>query len=140
MVNVISPATLEAGSTFEAKVDGKTFTVTVPDGGIGEGDDFEVPYPHDVEEAVHVATAAIAVPVPVVVDGDGDDSEEGLVVKNTNANTNTNEAIAFEVPTGTWRKELCSCCDACCCPFWMGCCCFPILMGQGTSIVIEYRV
>lgn len=43
---------------------------------------------------------------------------------------NMNEAIAFDVPTGTWRNGLCGCFDACCCPFWMGCCCFPILMGQ----------
>eukprot|EP00536_Pseudo-nitzschia_multiseries_P013697 jgi/Psemu1/310185/fgenesh1_kg.602_\ len=42
---VIAPASLKAGATFEASVDGITFTATVPEGGVEEGDAFEVAYP-----------------------------------------------------------------------------------------------
>jgi len=112
-VKVVSPATLEGGATFEAEVDGKTFMVTVPDGGVGEGDNFDVPYP--VDDAIPVAVAAIAVPA-----GSTD----------ADAAVNKNEVGAFQVPTGSWRNDCCSCFETCCCPFMMGWCCFPILMGQ----------
>lgn len=55
MCKVVAPATLKEGATFEATVDGKTFTVTVPAGGVKKEDVFEVPYP--VNEA-----AAFVVP------------------------------------------------------------------------------
>lgn len=42
---VIAPNTLKEGQTFDATVDGITFTVTVPKGGVTEGDSFAVPYP-----------------------------------------------------------------------------------------------
>lgn len=110
MVRVVSPATLTGRSTFEAEVDGKRFIVTVPDEGIGKGDDFEVPYPQEVAPVTTAmaTTADAAVPVTAA----------------------SAVAVAFEVPTGAWRKGLCDCFDACCCPFMMGWCCFPILMGQ----------
>jgi Cys-rich protein (TIGR01571 family) len=95
-------------------VDGKTFVVTVPDGGIGEGDNFEVPYPKTTNadtDAIPIAAAAVAVPAADAV-------------------TNKNEVVAFEVPTGQWRHGLFDCFSSCCCPFAMGLCCFPILMGQ----------
>ena len=44
-VTVVAPSTLEAGYTFPAQVEGKDFTVTVPEGGVKEGQHFEVPYP-----------------------------------------------------------------------------------------------
>lgn len=46
---VVAPATLKEGATFEATVDGITFTATVPEGGVGEGDTFEVAYPSKSE-------------------------------------------------------------------------------------------
>jgi len=116
---VVSPATLAGGSTFEAEVDGKTFSVTVPEGGIGEGDDFIVPYPKDDAvdpTSIPIAVAAVAEPI--------------LVNSMTNNNTNNSVATAFVVPTGRWRYELCDCCSACCCPCLMGWCCYPILMAQ----------
>lgn len=42
---VAAPAVLKANSTFEATVDGITFTVTVPEYGVDEGESFMVPYP-----------------------------------------------------------------------------------------------
>jgi len=49
LVSVIAPATLPEGTTLQAEVDGKTVTVVVPEGGIGEGEKFEAP---NLEEAV----------------------------------------------------------------------------------------
>lgn len=40
------------------------------------------------------------------------------------------ETEAFSVPGGRWRKGLCGCFSACCCPCMMGMCCFPLLLGQ----------
>jgi len=45
MCTVVAPATLEAGFVFEATVDGIDFSVTVPEGGVVEGQRFQVPYP-----------------------------------------------------------------------------------------------
>jgi len=103
-VKVISPATLKEGATFEATVDGIDFTVVVPEGGVGEGDDFEVPYPTKKEETSKTGVSLV-------------DPEKGAV-------------NAYDIPTGKWRHELCDCCSACCCPFLMGWCCVPILMAQ----------
>jgi hypothetical protein len=36
---------LAKGFAFEATVDGNTFVVVFPEGGIKEGQEFEVPYP-----------------------------------------------------------------------------------------------
>ena len=47
-VRVVAPATLAEGYSFEAIVDGRMFIVMVPEGGVKEGQEFEVPYP--VEE------------------------------------------------------------------------------------------
>ena len=44
-VRVVAPATLAEGFSFEATMDGKTFVVLVPKGGVKEGQEFEVPYP-----------------------------------------------------------------------------------------------
>mmetsp|Transcript_10498 Transcript_10498/g.11801 ORF Transcript_10498/g.11801 Transcript_10498/m.11801 type:complete len:295 (+) Transcript_10498:1-885(+) len=124
MITVIAPAALQAGSTFDAEVDGKTFTVTVPEGGVGEGDDFEVPYPTITPIVVVAATATpvgVAVPVAAVAV-----AEEPTIATNTHLN----EVQAFVVPTGHWRYDLFDCFSSCCCPCLMGWCCYPILMGQ----------
>ncbi|OEU23297.1 hypothetical protein FRACYDRAFT_233470 [Fragilariopsis cylindrus CCMP1102] len=44
-IRVMAPDTLYAGSVFEAQVNMNTFMVTVPYGGVIEGDIFDVPYP-----------------------------------------------------------------------------------------------
>lgn len=44
---VIAPSTLSAGYTFPANVDGIDFVVTVPDNGVTEGQQFQVPYPNN---------------------------------------------------------------------------------------------
>mmetsp|Transcript_16319 Transcript_16319/g.23015 ORF Transcript_16319/g.23015 Transcript_16319/m.23015 type:complete len:221 (+) Transcript_16319:133-795(+) len=44
-VQVLAPSDLQAGYSFTAQVDGKDFQVTVPEGGVKEGQMLEVPYP-----------------------------------------------------------------------------------------------
>jgi Cys-rich protein (TIGR01571 family) len=44
MVQVAAPATLPEGFQFDATFDGTTFTVTVPSGGVRQGQMFEVPF------------------------------------------------------------------------------------------------
>jgi len=44
-VRVVAPATLVEGATFEAVVDGISFLVAAPEGGVEKGEAFQVPYP-----------------------------------------------------------------------------------------------
>lgn len=46
-VAVVAPSNLEAGYQFQATAEGKTFMVTVPEGGVKEGEQFQVPFPDD---------------------------------------------------------------------------------------------
>eukprot|EP00956_Cyclotella_meneghiniana_P002035 scaffold2256_cov73-Cyclotella_meneghiniana.AAC.4 len=57
-VQVIAPATLPAGYTFDANYDGVTFTVTVPEGGVTEGQRFIVPFTIPIAKAVPAAGPA----------------------------------------------------------------------------------
>jgi len=57
-VNVIAPATLLEGYTFKATVDGKVFIVTVPKGGVSQGQVFSVPYPRSGTNLTESATSA----------------------------------------------------------------------------------
>lgn len=47
LVEVVAPSTLQAGYTFMADVGGKHVSVTVPEGGVKEGQRFTVPVPAD---------------------------------------------------------------------------------------------
>eukprot|EP00804_Cyclotella_cryptica_P019578 CCRYP_014326-RA/>CCRYP_014326-RA protein AED:0.45 eAED:0.45 QI:0/-1/0/1/-1/1/1/0/346 len=80
-VQVIAPATLNAGYTFDAMYDGVTFTVTVPDGGVVKGQRFIVPF-----------SPPIAEPVVGVPSGRRQRGEDG------------------GIPIGVWRDGLCNCC------------------------------
>jgi Cys-rich protein (TIGR01571 family) len=97
-VRVVAPATLEEGFSFEATVDGQTFVVIVPEGGIKEGQEFEVPYP----------------------------------VKETPTMEEEDEySTATQLPRGTWRTTLFSCCDVVTqATFWMAFFCSPIFLAQ----------
>lgn len=102
-VRVVAPATLAEGFSFEATVDGKNFVVIVPDGGVKEGQEFEVPYP--VEEKSTM---------------DEDEDE---------ANDDYSTDVSF--PRGKWRTTLCSCCDIVTqSTFWMAFACCPIYLAQ----------
>jgi len=81
-IAVVAPADLNEGFTFQAEHDGKTFTVTVPSGGVKQGQTITVPF-------TQVVYGELVEP-------------------------------AFNVPTGYWRDDLCSCfkhglCEPTCC-------------------------
>jgi len=102
-VQIIAPATLEAGYTFDASYEGVIFPVTVPAGGVEKGQRFMVPFaPPAATEAV-----AVAVAVPDVADGRAP-------------------------PAGAWRDDLCDCCrlGPGHPSLWMACCLPPLLAGQ----------
>ncbi|KAI2512350.1 PLAC8 family [Fragilaria crotonensis] len=100
-VLVVAPASLEAGFTFEATYENKSFVVVVPDGGVKEGQEFQVPYPE------------------TVIDIPDDDEVQRLLHDD------------FGVPKGAWRASLCSCCDVCTqATFWMALFIPPILYAQ----------
>jgi hypothetical protein len=45
MMEVVAPATLSEGYTFDVDIEGKTTTITVPQGGVEEGQSFTVAMP-----------------------------------------------------------------------------------------------
>jgi len=107
-VRVVAPATLEAGYSFEACVDGRTFVVVVPEGGVKEGVEFEVPYPTSrCDEISRI-------------------QEESFGNDDTMPHEDQ-----FGVPRGRWRTTLCSCCDVLTqSTFWIGLFCIPIQIAQ----------
>jgi Cys-rich protein (TIGR01571 family) len=108
-VRVVAPATLEAGYSFEASVDGRTFVVVVPDGGVKRGAEFEVPYPHRSNDDINRI------------------QEESF----ENGDDSTPHEDQFGVPRGRWRTSLCSCCDVFTqSTFWLGLFCIPIQVAQ----------
>ena len=45
ILRVVAPATLEEGFTFDVLLHGEPYTVTVPAGGVEQGEEFDIPYP-----------------------------------------------------------------------------------------------
>ncbi|KAL7573201.1 hypothetical protein ACA910_018856 [Epithemia clementina (nom. ined.)] len=48
-VLVVAPKTLPQDYEFDVLIDDQTYTITVPKGGVSEGQEFEVPHPEDVD-------------------------------------------------------------------------------------------
>jgi len=121
-VQVIAPATLEAGYTFDAMYEGVTFTVVVPDGGVNKGQRFIVPF-------TPPATNVVAVAIPA--------EAEAASTANHGSSTGSKQEqprsrAGSGIPTGIWRDGLCDFCRFG--PFHpqflMSLCFRPILMGQ----------
>lgn len=111
-VAVVAPSTLQAGYTFTAQVDGRDFVVTVPQGGVTEGQQFEVPYPRTG------ASVGTTIAIGGAVAGSGSDSAGKL--------QDQDDAVK-----GMWRKDLLDCFTVVLTGmFWMSWCCNPILFGQ----------
>lgn len=105
-IRVAAPATLDAGFTFEATIENKSFLVVVPKGGVKEGQEFEVPYPD-------MQTSSID------INPDNDQEIQQQIQDN------------YGVPKGAWRNSLCSCCDVSTqATFWMSFFCTPIVYAQ----------
>lgn len=143
-IRVIAPATLEQDFTFDVTLGGKhgnrPYTVTVPEGGVLEGEEFDIPYPSWDEYSDSDVV-------------DENDEERQLELKKTESvddkrtlpcdsnsqNENeTNAEISTDVttgaPMGRWRNHLLSCCDVVTqSTFWMALFCVPVLLAQLVS-------
>ena len=115
-VQVIAPATLESGYTFDAMYEGITFQVVVPDGGVIKGQRFIVPF-----NPPPSAIAAVAVP-----------ADGGSVDYKQRGNGGGGGSSSSTIPTGIWRDGLCDCCayGPCHAHFCMTLFLRPILLGQ----------
>ena len=76
-------------------MDGIDFVVTVPEGGVTEGQPFQVPYP---DSSAPSATEAANVETPATNTA-------------TAPTTTATGSAANHVITGRWRNDLCSCFD-----------------------------
>ena len=117
-VQVIAPATLNAGYTFDAMYDGVTVTVTVPEGGVVKGQRFIVPFLPPVEEPVAVAVGE-AIPA-------------SSATHKKSRSGSARGAHVGGIPRGVWRDNLCDCCRfGPCHPHFLNAWfCRPILMAQ----------
>uniref|UniRef100_A0A7S1GMB2 Uncharacterized protein n=1 Tax=Cyclophora tenuis TaxID=216820 RepID=A0A7S1GMB2_CYCTE len=102
-IRVTAPSDLEGGSTFQTIAEGRPFVVTVPESGVKEGQQFEVPCPF-----------IVSVDPLSISDSSNDDTTSSL-----------------GAPEGKWRNHLLSCfqvfCRARC---WVACCCAPLQTAQ----------
>jgi Cys-rich protein (TIGR01571 family) len=130
---VVAPATLEEDFTFDVMLEGRyggrnrPYTVTVPKGGVREGEEFEIPYPpSDIEEGDEDGAD----------DGVDDDRSEGASTTEHDEDgkltvpcrSGSSETVA---PYGQWRTPLCSCCSVLTqATFWMSLVCSPVLIAQ----------
>ena len=127
-VRVVAPATLEEGFTFDVLMHGEPYTVTVPPGGVKEGQEFEIPYDHhdddDDESSEDDNKSCVAAEtLPVQSGSQDDDDDEG------NSPQRRQEDTAPMM--GRWRYPLLACCDVLTqATFWMACFCTPVLLAQ----------
>lgn len=100
-LRVVAPATLPEGYQFDVELDGSNYTVTVPEGGVEKGQEFEIPW------AVTSRSS------------------------NSNSGSEEGDDDGGHILSGHWRVPLCSCCNVFTqATFWMGFICTPILMAQ----------
>jgi Cys-rich protein (TIGR01571 family) len=118
-IRVVAPATLEEGYTFDVMLEGEAFTVTVPDGGVVKGEEFEIPYPATGTTTIMASDEEEEGTVDVRVSEDQEDDDKD------HSNRTTTRL------TSQWRTSLCSCCDVVTqATFWLGFCCAPVLIAQ----------
>jgi Cys-rich protein (TIGR01571 family) len=112
-IRVVAPATLEAGFTFDVLLRGVPYTVTVPPGGVDQGQEFDIPYNADEnDESSSTQTRTLEGP-----SGSQDDADS--------------KSDAIGAPMGRWRYSLLACCDVLTqATFWMSIFCMPVLMAQ----------
>ena len=124
-IRVVAPATLAENYSFDVLVDGKPFTVVVPQGGVREGEEFEVPYATNDGDSIGS-------------EEDQNKNDEDLPLQPTISSSSsgeddqsTDDSDRLGAPYGRFRVSLCSCCDVLTqATFWMALCCYPILLAQ----------
>lgn len=67
MMEVVAPATLSEGYSFDVEMDGQTLSVTVPKGGVEEGQKFTIAFPETA--TLQVGLPRVNVPVGQWRDG-----------------------------------------------------------------------
>jgi Cys-rich protein (TIGR01571 family) len=163
-LRVLAPATLQEGYQFDVTLHDRRqpFTVTVPKGGVVEGQEFEIPLP-----AVGVAKSSSShetAPYSRDDEDDVDQEDEDREIHDEKNCEHGNDPDGSEVnaasrkgdsdyqygdddddnakpPTGKWRRSLCGCCGVLTqATFWMGTICTPILVGQLlTRLQLDWR-
>lgn len=78
-LEVVAPATLPEGYTFEAEANGHGFAVKVPTGGVEEGQKFSVPFPAGSTGYSGAAIPRPSVPVGLWKDGTFDCFRHGII-------------------------------------------------------------
>lgn len=78
-LEVVAPATLPEGYTFDAEANGHSFTVKVPVGGVEEGQRFSVPFPAGANGYSGAAIPRASVPVGHWKDGLCDCFKYGVI-------------------------------------------------------------
>ncbi|GAX12568.1 hypothetical protein FisN_13Lh017 [Fistulifera solaris] len=137
-VEVLAPGNLPEGYVFDATVDGVIFAVTVPEGGVEEGQPIRVAYP--VPSAPILVAATPIVETPSTSSFLQPDGTRVTEIKNTDGtSTVIRETPRIEggseyqplAPTGRFRNGMCDCFEVFCSGrFWMACCCIGCYMGQ----------
>ena len=147
-IRVVAPATLVQDYTFDITLGGKhgnrPYTVTVPEGGVLEGEEFDIPYPswdeysdvadeHDDEERQREIKKTDSDDKRTLpCDSNSQNDDDGNMEVETNAGISTDTATG--APMGGWRNHLFSCCDVVTqSTFWMAIFCIPVLMAQLVS-------
>jgi hypothetical protein len=162
-IRVIAPATLEQDFTFDVTLGGKhgnrPYTVTVPEGGVLEGEEFDIPYPswdeysdvvstdehdhHEVKRSGEVKRTYSddkkTLPCDSNSQNENDDDAVVVAAAVAAADYETNAGVsdtdtATGAPMGRWRNHLLSCCDVVTqSTFWMAIFCIPVMIAQLVS-------
>jgi Cys-rich protein (TIGR01571 family) len=118
MIRVVAPATLKEGFSLDVMVDDEPFTVLVPQGGVKEGEEFDVPYKRSVD-------------IEDIEDDDETSPEEMTLPLQSSSEAEDEMFDELGAPLGHWRTHLCACCDVVTqATFWIGFCCTPVLLAQ----------
>jgi Cys-rich protein (TIGR01571 family) len=118
MIRVVAPATLKEGFSLDVMVDDEPFTVLVPQGGVKEGEEFDVPYKRSVD-------------IEDIEDDDETSPEEMTLPLQSSSEAEDEMFDELGAPFGHWRTHLCACCDVVTqATFWIGFCCTPVLLAQ----------
>lgn len=129
-IRVVAPATLEQDFTFDVTLGGihgnRPFTVTVPEGGVLEGEEFDIPYPSGDEYSEFEDDEERA-----VMADDDDKKTEICRSGSQGEDSATGEYSETGAPMKRWRNNLLSCCDVLTqSTFWMAMVCAPVLIAQ----------
>lgn len=129
-IRVVAPATLEESFTFDVLLDEQPFTVTVPPGGVREGETFEIPYPSQRDSDEYSRDNDDNEDDDYSRDDYKDDEEDCLTLPVQSASCDEDED-KLGAPFGRWRYPLYACCDVVTqATFWMALCCTPVAVAQ----------